>query len=249
MAPLDSEMGSFSGRQEFDTTHWSVVLAAGEAGSPRATEALSHLCQTYWYPLYAFVRRNGHDVEAARDLTQEFFARLLERDYLRNAAPHKGRFRTFLLVALKRFLVNEWHRGCTLKRGREQIFVPLDAATAEERYALEPADETTPETIYEQRWAHALLDGVMGCLQQEAAANGKAEQFELLQPFLSGETGPLSQAEIGARLGLSQSAVKSAVHRLRERYRELLRREISRTLANTADVEDELRHLLEVLRK
>lgn len=248
MGPSEQDSTSLPGRREFDTTHWSVVLTAADADSPRAAEALAQLCRAYWYPLYAFVRRDGHDAEAARDLTQEFFARLLEKDYLQRAAPDKGRFRSFLLVALKRFLVNEWHKEQTLKRGGDQTFIALDAATAEERYALEPSDDITPDRIYEQRWAHALLDQVLACLRHETVANGKEAQFDLLQPFLFGETGSMPQAQIGARLGLSQSAVKSAVHRLRERYRELLRREVSRMLANSAEVEDELRHLLEVLR-
>lgn len=248
MAPSEQEPGSSRPAWGFYTTHWSVVLAATDADSPQAAEALGQLCQDYWYPLYAFVRRNGHDAELARDLTQEFFARLLEKDYLQSAAPEKGRFRSFLLLALKRFLVNEWHKEQTLKRGGGRTPLALDDATAEERYALEPVDDATPDKIYDQRWAHALLDGVMAGLQREAVASGKREQFELLQPFLFGEAGSMSQAGIGTALGLSQSAVKSAVHRLRERYRELLRREVSRTLANPADVEDELRHLLDVLR-
>lgn len=248
MAPSDPDIRLPRGTWQFGTTQWSVVLAAREVDSTHAPEALSQLCRDYWYPLYAFVRRNGHDFEAARDLTQEFFARLLEKNYLHNAAPDKGRFRSFLLVALKRFLVNEWHKEQTLKRGGGHPLIALDSATAEERYALEPVDDTTPETIYEQRWAHALLDRVMACLREEASAHAKDEQFALLHPFLFGDTGSLSQAEIGTRLGLSQSAVKSAVHRLRERYREVLRLEVSRTLARPDDIEDELRYLLKTLR-
>src|SRR5262245_53136788 len=240
--------GQAYARPEFNTTQWSVVLAAADTDAAQAAEALAQLCRKYWYPLYVFVRRSGHGAEEARDLTQEFFARLVEKNFLRSATPDKGRFRSFLLVAMKRFLVNEWHKEQTLKRGGAQSFIALEDTAAEERYALEPADHTTPERIYEQRWAHAMLEQVLFCLRQEAMANGKEEQFKLLCPFLSGESSPLPQAEIAARLGLSQSAVKSAVHRLRERYREVLRQEVAGTVADAADVEDELRHLLEILR-
>jgi len=248
MALPDSNEGLARQDREFNTTHWSVVLAAADTASPGAEEALAQLCRNYWYPLYSFVRKNGHAAEEAKDLTQEFFARLLEKNFLQNAAPDKGRFRTFLLVALKRFLVNEWHWKRTLKRGGAQTLIALDATSAEEQYALEPVEDATPERIYERRWAEALLEQVLARLRKEAADACKGEQFAMLQPFLCGDTGAFSQAEIGVRLGLSPSAVKSAVYRLRERYRELLRGEVAHTLADPGDVEEELRHLRAALR-
>jgi RNA polymerase sigma-70 factor (ECF subfamily) len=232
----------------FPTTHWSQVLVAGEGGeSPRAAEALAALCSRYWYPVYAYVRRAGHDPHNAQDLTQEFFARLIEKNFVAGASQGKGRFRSFLLVALKRFLVNEWERSRAQKRGGGRPLLSLDAEEAEARYRLEPADQTTPDRIYERRWALALLEEVMNTLRREYTADGKGELFELLQVFLYGDKSVLSQAEIGARFGLSESAVKSAVHRLRGRYRERLREEVAQTVVSPVDVEDELRHLLNVL--
>ena len=222
-------------------------MTAGEAESSRATEALSRLCSSYWYPVYAYVRRGGHDPHTAQDLTQEFFARLIEKNFVAGAAQEKGRFRSFMLIALKRFLVNEWQRTQAQKRGGGVQFVPLETEDAEARYQLEPADELTAERVYERRWALALLDQVMNALRQEFLANGKSELFDALKVFLSGEKGAESQLEIGARFGLSESAVKSAVHRLRQRYRELLREEVAQTVVSRVDVEDELRHLLNVL--
>jgi RNA polymerase sigma-70 factor (ECF subfamily) len=235
------------GAPHFATTHWSEVLAAGEAASPQADDALARLCRAYWYPLYAYVRRQGHSSADAEDLTQEFFARLLEKNFLKAAAPEKGRFRSFLLIALKRFLANEWERARAQKRGGGNAPLELDAVSAEERYRLEPVDEASGDRIYERRWALTLLDQVLQRLHDEAARAGKGAQFELLKTFLYGEKSALPQTEIGAQLGLSESAVKSAVHRLRQRYREVLRQEVAHTVASPADVEDELRHLLKVL--
>lgn len=235
------------GVPHFATTHWSEVLAAGEAASPQGDDALARLCRAYWYPLYAYVRRQGHGSADAEDLTQEFFARLLEKNFLKAATPEKGRFRSFLLIALKRFLANEWERARAQKRGGGKAPLELDAVSAEERYRLEPVDEASGDRIYERRWALTLLDQVLQRLHNEAVRAGKGAQFELLKTFLYGEKSALSQTEIGAQLGLSESAVKSAVHRLRQRYREVLRQEVAHTVASPADVEDELRHLLKVL--
>jgi RNA polymerase sigma-70 factor (ECF subfamily) len=236
------------GPAAFPTTHWSQVLVAGEGGeSPRAAEALAALCGRYWYPVYAYVRRGGRDPHHAQDLTQEFFARLIEKNFVAGAAQGKGRFRSFLLVALKRFLVNEWERTQAQKRGGGLQFLSLDAEEAEARYRLEPADRMSPDRIYERRWALALLDEVMNSLQREYAASQKSELFEALKVFLYGDKSAEPQAQIGARLGLSESAIKSAVHRLRARYRERLREEVAQTVASPLDVEDELRHLLSVL--
>jgi RNA polymerase sigma-70 factor (ECF subfamily) len=231
----------------FASTHWSQVLAAADASSPRAAEALAQLCRTYWYPLYAFIRRQGTDAEEAQDLTQAFFARLLERNFIAGAVEEKGRFRSFLLVALKRFLINERERGQAQKRGGGQQLIALDDTEAEGRYRLEPADDLTADRIYERRWAVALLDEVMLGLRRDYAAEGREEWFDALKLFLYDETSPVSQAEIGRRFGATKSAVKSAVHRLRARYRERLREEVANTVANPSEINDELRHLLAVL--
>jgi RNA polymerase sigma factor (sigma-70 family) len=232
---------------DFTSTHWSQVLAAGDASSPRAADALAQLCRTYWYPLYVFVRRQGIDAEEAQDLTQAFFARLLERNFIAAAVEEKGRFRSFLLIALKRFLLNERERAQAQKRGGGQTLVSLDDAEAEGRYRLEPLSELTPDTIYERRWAVALLDEVMLGLRREYAADGREEWFDALKLFLYDEKSPVPQAEIARRFGVTESAVKSAVHRLRTRYRERLRQEVAGTVANPSEIEDELRHLLAVL--
>jgi RNA polymerase sigma-70 factor (ECF subfamily) len=231
----------------FTSTHWSQVVTAADASSPRAAEALAQLCRTYWYPLYVFIRRQGIDAAEAQDLTQAFFARLLEKNFIAAAAEEKGRFRSFLLVALKRFLINERERGQAQKRGGGRLLIALDDTEAEGRYRLEPATDLTPERIYERRWAISLLDQVMRGLRREYAADGREEWFDALKVFLYDERGPASQAEIGRRFGVSESAVKSAVHRLRARYREQLREEVANTVANPSEIDDELRHLLTVL--
>ncbi len=231
----------------FPTTHWSLVVAAGETDSPQAHAALAQLCGSYWYPVYAYVRREGHEPHSAQDFTQEFFARLIERNFVAGAAQEKGRFRSFLLIALKRFLVNEWQRTQAQKRGGGQQFLSLDAEDAEERYKLEPVDEMTADRIYERRWALALLEGVMNALRHEYAGEGKGELFDQLKVFLYGDKSAVSQVKIGTQFGLSESAVKSTVHRLRLRYREILYEQVAQTVASRVDVEDELRHLLNVL--
>ncbi|MEO8426566.1 MAG: sigma-70 family RNA polymerase sigma factor [Verrucomicrobiota bacterium] len=223
------------------------MLAAAGGESPRAAEALAELCSSYWYPVYAYVRRTGPDPHTAEDLTQEFFARLIKQNFVAAAAQEKGRFRSFLLIALKRFLVNEWERAQAQKRGGGRQFLSLDVNEAEERYKLEPVDELTPDRIYERRWALVVLDEVMNRLRLEQAADEKAELFDALKVFLYGDKSDVSQAEIGKRFGLSESAMKSAVHRLRQRYRKLLYEEVGKTVARRVDVEDELRHLLNVL--
>jgi RNA polymerase sigma-70 factor (ECF subfamily) len=231
----------------FTSTHWSQVVAAADTTSPRAAEALAQLCRTYWYPLYVFVRRQGIGAEEAQDLTQAFFARLLEKNFIATAVEEKGRFRSFLLVTLKRFLINERERGQAQKRGGGQQLISLDDTEAEGRYRLEPADELTADRIYERRWALALLDQVMLGLRRECAADGREGWFDALKLFLHDEKSPVSQAEIGRRFGVSESAVKSAVHRLRARYRERLREEVANTVANPSEIDDELRYLLAVL--
>lgn len=229
--------------RQFVTTHWSAVVAAGGGDSSRAQSALAELCQTYWYPLYVFVRRQGHTPHDAEDLTQEFFARLLEKNYLASANQEKGRFRSFLLIALKRFLANEWDRVTAAKRGGRRKTISIDPTGAEARYRLEPAHALTAEKLYERHWAQTLLDRVMGQLQQEYARSGKAGLFEELRSSLGRRRGIVPYAEIAARFQLSEAAVKMAVQRLRARYRHLLRLEIGKTVSGPEEVEEEIRHL------
>jgi RNA polymerase sigma factor (sigma-70 family) len=231
-----------SPRPAFVTTHWSVVLTARDENSSKSSEALEALCRTYWLPLYAFVRRQGRSPHDAQDLTQEFFARLLEKDYLKSAEPDKGRFRTFLLVALKRFLANEWDRQRAQKRGGTNPVVSIDQELAESRVAAEPAN-LQPDLLFDRQWARTLLDRTMARLLEEYVASGRAKLFELLRSCLAREESALSYAEIAARLNLTEAAVKMAVQRLRARYRELLRSEITETVASEDEVEEEIRHL------
>ena len=235
------EAGTF-----FTTTHWSVILAARAEDSPKAADALAQLCQTYWYPLYAYIRRRGHEPPDAQDLTQEFFARLLERNFLKAVKQERGKFRWFLLSAVKRFLANEWNRENAAKRGGGQSIVSLDEQTAEGRYRLEIADDATPEKLFDQSWALTLLEQAQEQLQREYEANGRAKVFEELKIFLSGDRAPISHADAGALLGLSEGAVKVAVHRLRHRFRECLREQIAQTVSTPAEADDEIRQLFAV---
>ncbi|MBI2929153.1 MAG: RNA polymerase sigma factor [Verrucomicrobia bacterium] len=232
----------------FTTTHWSVVLAAGQPDSPQAQAALETLCRTYWYPLYAYVRRRGHGPEDAQDLTQEFFAQLLRKNYPARAERAKGRFRTFLLHTLSQFLADQRERATALKRGGGQVFISLDEESPEDRYRLEPADELTPEKLFERRWAQTILDQALARLHAEFVGAGKGETYEVLQAFEPGEQSALSYADAAARLGVSESAVKSMIHRLRQRHRELVREEIAHTVPTLAEIDEELRHLVAVLR-
>lgn len=236
------------GDGNFCTTHWSVVLAAGRVDSTRAHDALEKLCQIYWYPLYVFVRRQGHNPHDCEDLVQAFFAQCLEKNYLGAADQAKGRFRSFLLIALKRFLANEWDKARTQKRGGGVRSISLDALTAEERYALEPAERLSADRLFERRWAMTLLEHVLGRLRQEQIAAGKGTAFELLKDSLTtGERTPY--AELAQRLGMKEGAVKVTVHRLRQRYRELLEAEIANTVASPEEVDEERRYLLSALSK
>lgn len=233
--------------QWFVTTHWSVVLAAGRGDSTRARAALERLCRNYWYPLYAFARRLGNGPHDAEDLVQGFFAVCLEKNYLGAADQAKGRFRSFLLLALKRFLANEWDKQRALKRGGAQVTVSLDSLTAEQRYALEPADQLSADKLYDRRWALTLLDQVVTRLRDEQLAGGKLDQFEQLKECITAAGRGTPYAEMAARLGTSEGAVKVAVHRLRQRYRELLAEEIANTVASPEEIEEERRHLLAAL--
>src|SRR5947209_1790492 len=245
----EEQFGPLPGKAaEFVTTHWSVVVGAAQRDSPEALAALEKLCRTYWYPIYVFVRRKGYTPHEAEDLTQEFFARLIHGRDLEVVRREKGRFRSYLLVSLKHFLVNEWKRGQSQKRGGGQKLVPLDLVLAEEVYAAEASAVPTPEKAFERRWALTLLETVLGRLQAECADSEKGRLFECLREYLSSETPSRSQEAIATELGMSEGAVKQAVHRLRRRYRELLREEIAHTVATVGDVEDELRHLIALLR-
>jgi RNA polymerase sigma-70 factor (ECF subfamily) len=231
----------------FVTTHWSVVLAARRSDTTRAQAALARLCQAYWYPLYAYVRRRGYQAHDAQDLTQEFFARLLAQNWLAQADRERGRFRTFLLAALSHFLANEWDKAQAQKRGGAVQIVPLQLDSAETRYGQEPADPLTPEQCFERRWALALLDEVLSALRTEHAAAGTEEIFDALKPCLVGDRQAQPYAALAAKLGMTEGAVKVAVHRLRQRYRQLLREEIANTVANPSEVDEEMHHLFAVL--
>jgi RNA polymerase sigma factor (sigma-70 family) len=231
----------------FATTRWSMVLAAGQRSLPSSEKALASLCETYWYPLYAFMRRRGIDVERAQDLTQEFFARVLEKNILAGVQPEWGRFRAFLLTALKNFLVNEWERGQSQKRGGGKMALSLDFAAGEKRFCQEPSHTWTPERLFARQWALTLLEQVLAQLRQEFAKAGKEKHFDILKPFLAGDRTGISLADAGKELGLSEGAAKVAAHRLRKRYRELLREEVAETLADGEEVEEEIRWLFEVL--
>lgn len=245
---LPSELAADSRpAQLFATTQWTAVLAAGDGSSPEAYRALEQLCATYWYPLYAYVRRQGRCVEDAEDLTQEFFARLLEGKLLRRADPNRGRFRTFLLASLKNFLINEWSKAKREKRGGGCQVISLDTEQTESRFKAEPADNRTPEKAFARRWAVIVLDRVLNELQAEWVADARGPVFDELKAALSAEDNESSYVVIGGRLGMSEGNVKTQVFRLRRRYRELLRSEIARTVANPADVDDEIRELLAAL--
>jgi RNA polymerase sigma factor (sigma-70 family) len=233
----------------FLTTQWSVVLAAGGKSSRESAEALATLCELYWYPLYAFVRRRGYDADAAQDLTQAFFARVIEKAYLRDATPTRGRFRSFLLGSLKHFLANEWDHARALKRGGGVTMVPIDVelGAGEARYRLEPPDDDTPERVFERRWALALLERVVARLREEYDNAGKADQFDALKFVLTGDPADETYAQLGERMKMSEGAVKVSVHRLRKRMRALLQEEIARTVADPREVDDEIQHLFEVL--
>jgi RNA polymerase sigma-70 factor (ECF subfamily) len=231
----------------FLTTHWSVVLAAKDKASPDSAAALEGLCRTYWYPLYAFVRRQGHSPSDAQDLTQEFFARLLAKEYLQAADREKGRFRTFLRVALKRFLANEWDRARRLKRGGGLTPLPMDTTSAEQRYEAERGDALPPDRLYERRWARALLEQVLARLRADYAAAGKTAEFDHLKGALTANRGDIAYRDLAAALGLSEGAARVAVHRLRKHFREVFRATVAETVAEPEEVEDELRYLVGLL--
>jgi RNA polymerase sigma-70 factor (ECF subfamily) len=249
MAGHDSKLERWRAHgDQFATTHWSMVVSAGGPRSSEASRALAVLCENYWFPLYAFVRRAGYSAEDAQDLTQEFFVRLLTKNYLATADRQRGRFRSFLLGAMKHFLANQERRQGAQKRGGGQTGISLDFHSGEDRYRqIEPADRLTPERLYEKRWAMTLLDLVLSRLRDEFQAAGKSELFDTLKQFLAGGTAKPAYLAVAGQLGMSEGAVKVAVHRLRRRYRKLLEEEIARTIAGPESLEDELRELLAAL--
>jgi RNA polymerase sigma factor (sigma-70 family) len=237
------------GPRVFATTHWSVVLAAGEGASDLSRGALETLCRAYWYPIYVYVRRKGHGPDEAEDLTQEFFVQLIAKERLRLADRQKDRFRTFLLAMLDYFLAREWSRAHRQKRGGQFAFVSLDQPSPEARYQLEPADDETPEKKFEKQWALAVLQNALAALEKESAAAGKNALFAAIRGVLSDELGDGVYGSIGERLGMTEGAVRVAVHRLRRRYGELLRAEVAQTVGSAAEAEEEFAYLVQVLRE
>jgi RNA polymerase sigma factor (sigma-70 family) len=241
--------GDDAGRGEaapFTTTHWSVVLEA-QGDSPAAREALEKLCRTYWRPIYSFVRRQGIGPEEAEDLTQGFFALLLERKDLNTVRKEKGRLRSYFVASLKNFLADESRRAKAIKRGKGQRLIPLEELSTDKGIHTEPADSVTAEQIYERRWASTVLEHVLSRLKDEYRAAGHAALFDSLKQLLPDEPGAPSHADIAAQLGMTENAVRQAFHRFRRRYQLLLREEIAHTVATPSDIEDELRHLISVL--
>src|SRR5579871_5875989 len=240
-------MHTLTGSSQFPTTRWTLVMAAGDPQRKEARSALVFLCENYWYPLYAYLRRRGYPPDQAQDLTQEFFTRVLEGRYLDRADPEKGCFRTFLLTSLKFFVADEADRNRARKRGGRAL-VPLELSSGEERYQREPAHDETPERIFERRWALAVLDRVLERLRKEFVQHGRAEHFERLKVFLLGQS-EAPYAALAREMNTSEGALKVAIHRLRKRYRELFRQEIADTVADPAEVESELRFLAATLAK
>jgi RNA polymerase sigma factor (sigma-70 family) len=232
----------------FATTHWSVVLAAGGSTSPQASAALEQLCRTYWYPLYAFLRRRGYTEPDAQDLTQAFFARLLERRDLRRVGREGGRFRSYLLTSLTRFLRDEWDKARAAKRGGGREVFSLDAQEADGRYRLEPPDGSSADKLYARRWALTTLEGALDRLRDECAADGKTRQWELLHPLLAEDVPAGTYDNLAAELSVAPGNVSVMLCRLRKRYRELVRAEVARTVSSPVEVDEEMRALLAALR-
>ena len=234
-------------REWFASTHWSVVLAAKNGDTPRATEAFEQLCRTYWPPLYAFIRREGHDEADAKDLTQEFFLKLIERDYLQHLKHQRGRFRSFMLTLLKNFLSEQRGRAAAQKRGGGKALLPLEAIGEAGPYLIEPVDNLSPDQVFERRWAQTVFQTALNRLRGEYVENGRGPFFDLLKDFQPREAGAPSYAEIGMKFGMTEAAVKSAVQRMRQRHREILREEIAHTVTSPGEIDEEIRYLREVL--
>jgi len=231
---------------QFATTHWSTVLAAGNSASPGSREALEKLCRTYWYPLYAFVRRQGHSSEDAKDLVQGFLLYLLERHVLDKARPELGRFRSFLLGCLKNYLAQQRDQSRAEKRGGDRQFLSLDAAEAESRLRTEPAHEVTPETLFDQKWGVTVLAQALKSVEADYSRSGQARVFQQLHPFLQGDCARLAYRAAAEGLGLAEPAVRMAVTRLRRRYRDALRQAVAETVSDPKDIDDELRYLIRI---
>ena len=243
----DTEQSDAASARCFVTTHWSVVLTAKQSESTEADAALERLCRAYWWPLYAFVRRRGYEAHDAQDLTQEFFARLLAKGFLQGVDRSKGKFRSFLLAALEHFLANEWRRAHAQKRGGNFTFISINDDSAEQPYLQVPASSLSPEQLFEQQWAMTLLNETIARLQEEFVATDKRALFEEIKFFLTGEKRAVSYAELAAKLGMTEAALKMAVSRMRQRYGELLRAEIANTVSSQDEVETELRALFAAL--
>ena len=231
----------------FATTHWSVVLAAGRSPSPKSASALEELCRNYWYPLYAYVRRRGQPPHDAEDLTQDFFARLLEKNDLARVGPEKGKFRSFLLTSMNHFLANEWDRARALKRGGGRSFISLNDSSAEVRYSAEPASEWTPEKVFDHRWAVTLLEHALAKLREEYLREKKSSHFNLLKAFLAAEGEQTAYANAAAQLGVNARSIPVLVHRLRKRYRQLIRAEAAQTVSAPEEIDAEMKYLLATL--
>ena len=242
---LDKNRGFSHAR--FATTHWSVVLAAGNKANSQCSMALQALCQTYWYPLYAYVRHQGATPQDAEDLIQSFFVFLLEKDRLGSLVQDKGKFRSFLLCTLNHFSVDQWKKKNAAKRGGNRTHLSLDMSTAESRFHLEPVDTSTPEQLFEINWAVTLLNTVFEQLQQEYQAKGQSDLFETLKFCITGQRSALPYTQLAEKLNLSEANIKVTIHRLRKRYRELLRQQVAHTVATPKEVEEELRSLFQVL--
>lgn len=237
---------SIPGKRSFPTTHWTLVLTAGNSGQPEGRAALASLCESYWYPLYAFVRRRGYPRDEARDLTQEFFLRIIEGRYLDRADPEKGRFRSFLLTSFRFFVSDEADRARALKRGGNAL-LPFAISSGEEQFQREPRNDETPERIYERQWALSVLERAMNQLRREFEEHGRGDHFERLKGFLAGASSDGPYTALAREMGTSEGALKVAIHRLRKRYRELFRLEIASTVADPSDIEQELRFLVAAL--
>ncbi|PWU16292.1 MAG: RNA polymerase subunit sigma-24 [Verrucomicrobia bacterium] len=246
VAPSDSSTGA-KPRHYFATTHWSVVLSAGRSDTTSAHLALESLCRTYWYPLYAYARRRGYSAHDAEDMTQAFFAHLLDRKSVANADPNKGRFRSFILGAMTHYLANESVKLRAQKRGAGKEVLSLDAAAAEERFDLEPATGRSPDETFDKEWATALLNKVLNALEEDFRRQNKSELFAALKQTLAGSRADQPYAMLAKQLEMNEGAVKTAVHRLRKRYRQLLEAEIANTVASPAEIKEELAYLLKIM--
>ena len=247
MSDGQSEVGRPVGDQRFTTTHWSVVVSCGADDTVSSGAAMEQLCHTYWYPLYAYVRRRGHSVEEAQDLTQEFFARFIEKEWVTAADANKGQFRTFLLTAVGRFLAKEWRHATTAKRGGGQVLIPLDEL-AESRYAREPASEAAPDKLYECRWALSVFEQALSKLRERYAAVGRAAHYDRLKGFLSTQPDEGDYARLARELQLTRGAIAAAVYRMRQHYRQLVRDEVAQTVNSPEEFDEEMRWLLNTLR-